>query len=117
MTQETSNEELLQLGIQAVKRKDKQNARFLLMQVYERDKRNEVVLMWLAKIADDRQDRIRWLERVLDVNPDNAAAKRGLNKLKYKQASDENRKLLLFGGVAVLMIVLVLAVIIIALTS
>lgn len=117
MTQGTSNEELLQLGIQAAKRNDKQNARFLLLQVYERDKRNEVVLMWLAKIATDRTDRIRWLERVLDVNPDNAAAKRGLNKLKYKQAADENRKLLLFGGIAVLMIVLVLVVIIIALTS
>lgn len=117
MTSNTNNEELLQLGIQAVKRKDYQNARVLLLQVYERDRRNEVVMMWLAKIAGTRDERIQWLERVLDVNPDNTNAKSGLEKLKYKQAADENRTLLLFGGIAAVMIVLVLVIIIIAVTS
>jgi hypothetical protein len=117
MSSNTNNEELLQLGIQAVKRKDLQNARVLLLQVYERDRRNEVVMMWLAKIAPSRDEKIQWLERVLDVNPDNQNAKNGLDKLKYKQASDENRTLLLFGGIAVVMILLVLVVIIVAVNS
>lgn len=117
MSSNTTNEELLQLGIQAVKRKDFQNARVLLLQVYERDRRNEIVMMWLAKIAPSRDEKIQWLERVLDVNPDNDNAKTGLDKLKYKQASDENRTLLLFGGIAAVMIVLVLVIIIIAVTS
>lgn len=117
MSSKTNNEELLQLGIQAVKRKDFQNARVLLLQVYERDRRNEVVMMWLAKIAPTADERIQWLERVLDVNPDNQNAKSGLEKLKYKQASEENRTLLLFGGIAVVMIVLVLVIIIIAVSN
>ncbi len=116
-SRETSNEELLQLGIQAVKRKDVQNGRVLLLQVYERDRRNETVMMWLAKIAPNREERVQWLERILDVNPDNLQAKRGLDKLKYNQAADENRTLLLFGGVAAVMIVLVLVIIIVVLTS
>jgi hypothetical protein len=114
---DTSNEELLQLGIQAVKRKDIQNGRVLLLQVYERDKRNETVMLWLAKIATSREERIQWLERILDVNPDNLQAKKGLDKLKYKQASDENRTLLLFGSIAAVMVILVLVIIVVALTS
>ena len=111
-TKGTSNEELLQLGITAAKRKNFQNARMLLLQVYERDKRNETAMMWLAKIAPTREERISWLERVVEeVNPDNEVAKKGLEQLRYKQAADENRTLLLFGGVAVFMILLVFLII------
>lgn len=113
----TSNEELLQLGITAAKRKNHQNARMLFMQIYEHDKRNETAMLWLAKIATTREERIAWLERVVDANPDNQTAKDGLEKLRYKQASDENRTLLLFGGMAVFMILLVLVIIYVVLNT
>ncbi len=111
----TSNEELLQLAIRTAKRKQRDNARMLFLQVYQRDPNNEIAMMWLAKIAPTRQKRIQWLEQVIEVNPNNEAALKGLEKLKYKQSADENRTLLLFGGVAVLMIVLVLAIVLIVL--
>lgn len=116
-TKGTSNEELLQLGITAARRKNKQNARVLFLQVYERDKRNETAMLWLAKVASNRQESIAWLERVVDVNPENETAKKGLEQLRYKQAADENRTLLLFGSVAVFMILLVALIIFIVLSS
>lgn len=108
--QTTSNEDILQLAIKAAQRKDKETARMMLMQIYNRDKRNEAALMWLAKVAETPAERISWLERVIEVNPGNEAAKNALERLQYKQAAKENRTLVIFGGIAVLMIVLVLVI-------
>ena len=112
---QTSNEELLQLAIKAARRRDKENAKMLLTTVYQRDRRNESALLWLAKIASTRQERIGWLEKVLEINPENDTAKSALEKLQYRQAADENRTLVLFGGIAALMIILVLALLLVVL--
>ncbi|MFW5748440.1 MAG: hypothetical protein ACOCYT_02370 [Chloroflexota bacterium] len=109
-----SNEDLLQLGIKAAKRKDRDNARMLLMQVYERDKRNEQAMLWLARVAGTRQERITWLERVLEYNPDHEQARKVLERIQYKEAAEENRALVLYGGIAALMIILTLAIILVA---
>jgi hypothetical protein len=108
---QTNNEELLQLAIKAAKLNNKQNARMMLLQIYERDPRNETAIMWLAKVAKNRAERIKWLERAIDLNEDNVRAKKALEKLQYSQAADENRTLLIFGGAAIFMILVVLIII------
>lgn len=114
--QSTTNEDLLQLAKRAAKLKNYDNARMMLLQIYERDKRHEAAMMWLAKLAQTRADRIMWLQRVLEVNPDHAQAAQALEKLQYKQAAEENRTLLIYGGIAAFMIVLVLALIFVVLS-
>lgn len=111
MSERTSNEDILQLAISAAKRNEKDNARVMLMQIYQRDKRNESAMIWLAKIARNSRERVMWLERIVELNPDNVSAQNALEKLKYKEAASENRTLVLFGGVAAVMILLVLVII------
>jgi thioredoxin-like negative regulator of GroEL len=112
----TNNEELLQLAIKASKRGDKEGARVMLRQVHSQDQRNETAMMWMAKIARSEKERQHWLQRVLDVNPDNKAAKNALKRMQYKRAATENRTLLLFGAVAVVMIVLTVSILVILLS-
>ncbi len=64
-----NREELLQMGIRAAKAGNRQGASTLFEQVLSQDKRNERAMMWMAKIADNKAERKKWLERVLLVNP------------------------------------------------
>lgn len=109
----TNNEELLNLAKKAAKSGNRDGARVMLRQIYDRDKRNENAMLWLAKVARNEQEREQWLNRVLDVNPDNATAQKAIEKLNYKRSARNNRTLILFGGVAVVMLLIVLAVILI----
>lgn len=104
--QETSNEELLQMGIRAAKQGQKEGARVMLRQVYSRDKRNERAMLWLARVARNTNERRQWLDRVLKINPNNEAAQNMLSKLNYQDAARDNRTLLVWGlGLAVLIMV------------
>lgn len=111
----TDNEQLLQLGIQAAKRGDKEGARRLLRQVWGRDKRNERAMMWMAKLSRTPEERRDWLVRILKVNPQNPAAKRAVQTMEHTRAAEENRLLVLFGAVAIVMLVIVVAVLVVAL--
>lgn len=117
MAEQANNEELLNLGIQSAKRGNKDAARNLLRQVWQRDRRNERAMMWLAKIARNEKERREWLERVISINPDNETARNAIKGIEHKSASRENLTLILFGGVAAVMIIVVIAVVlVIALT-
>lgn len=109
----TNNEELLNLAKKAARSGNKDGARVMFRQVYDRDKRNEDAMLWLAKIARSEQEREQWLRRVLDQNPDNATAQRALEKLNYNRSARNNRTLIMFGGVAVVMLLIVLALILV----
>lgn len=113
---QVNNEQLLQMAINAAKRGQKDNARMMLRTVYTRDKRNETAILWMAKLAKNEKERLKWLERVLEINPDNQAAQTAIKRMKYKRAASENRMLLLFGAVAVIMIVITLAILVLVLT-
>lgn len=69
---------LLRQGIAAVKAGRKEEARQALMQVIELDERNELAWMWLSGVVDDPADQRICLENVLEINPDNASAQKGL---------------------------------------
>ena len=106
-----NREELLQMGIRAAKAGNRQGASTLFEQVLSQDKRNERAMMWMAKIADNKAERKKWLERVLLVNPDNETAKAALKKIAYKRNAKENRTLLIFGMVAGVLVVLGIVII------
>ena len=105
-----NREELLQMAIRSAKAGNKEGARVMLRQVLSEDKRNERALLWMAKIATSKSERSQWLERVLEVNPDNAQAKSTLRKMTYKSSARENRTILIFGVVVVVLIVLAVLV-------
>jgi len=86
--------ELTKQGIAAVKVGDREKGRALLLQVIEADERIEQAWLWLSSAVDTDEDRRICLENVLAINPNNAAAQRGLAKLgpaavKPQPAADE----------------------------
>lgn len=70
--------DLLEQGIAAARAGRRTEARQTLMQVVERDERNETAWLWLAGVLDDPEDIRTCLQNVLELNPDNGQAKRGL---------------------------------------
>jgi hypothetical protein len=101
-----NREELLQLAITSAQQGNKDGARTLFERVLNEDKRNERALMWMAKLSDTKSERVKWLNLVLKVNPDNEQAQSALKKMQYKSSAKENRTLLIFGMILGVLIVL-----------
>jgi len=114
---QASNEELIQMANRALKSGQKDGARMMYMQVYNRDKRNERAMLGLAKVAKTPAEREQWLTRVLKVNPSNEIAQAALKKMQYQSEANENRTLLIWGGVALILFIIVAAVIAIVLLT
>ena len=117
VNKQTSNEELLQLAIKAAKEGQKEGAKVMFRQIHTRDKRNETAIMWLAKLATSEKERISWLTKALELNPTNEAAKKALDKMNYRDQANQNKTLILFGGIAALMIITVIVVVLIIATA
>ncbi|MCE9563678.1 MAG: response regulator [Planctomycetes bacterium] len=77
----------LQAGIAAVKAKDPQTARRLLRSVIANEPRNETAWVWLASVAESPTEALAHLGRALEINPENAAAKRGVLHYRAKLAA------------------------------
>ncbi|MBN1316464.1 MAG: YIP1 family protein [Anaerolineales bacterium] len=75
---------LLQLGITAAKHGDKDQARTILLQVLELDDRNKKAWLWLSDVIQDPREKAICLENVLTLDPINAAAHYGLQKLNIQ---------------------------------
>jgi twitching motility two-component system response regulator PilG len=73
----------LQVGITAVKAGRKSDAYILLQQVVDQDPDNETAWLWLASTTDSAEKSLSYLERVLELDPDNDRAKEGI---EYFQA-------------------------------
>ena len=104
--EQPNREELLQLAMNSAKQGNKEGARTLFERVLNEDKRNERALMWMAKLADTKAERVKWLNLVLRVNPDNDQAKEALRSIQYKSSAKENRTVLIFGMIVGVLIVL-----------
>ncbi len=113
---QTNDEQLLQMAIDTAKRGNGEAARNMFREVWNRNTRNERALIWLAKLAKSDKERRQWLERILRLNPNNEAAKNALTQMRTKSVAMENRLLVIFGAVAVIMIVLFVVILVIALT-
>jgi cytochrome c-type biogenesis protein CcmH/NrfG len=107
-----NREELLQLAIRAAKAGQRDGARVMFRQILSEDKKNERAMMWMAKLASTKKERVQWLNRILAVNPENSSAKESLDKIIYTEKASQNRTLLMVGVVAaVLIIIAVLAIV------
>ena len=74
--------ELLYEGALAVRSGRRADGQGLLLQVIERDEQNELAWLWLSGAMDDPVDQQVALENVLAINPNNQAARAGLEWLK-----------------------------------
>lgn len=73
--------ELLKQGMVAAKVGDKVKARRLLARVVHQDKYNETAWLWLAGVVESDDERRAYLEKVLEINPDNQLARKGIETL------------------------------------
>jgi tetratricopeptide (TPR) repeat protein len=76
-------------GIAQAKAGQPAQARELLLRVVERDERNVQAWLWLAGVVSDPQDKRIALENVLALEPDNTAAKAGLEWLDRQASAQE----------------------------
>ncbi len=68
----------------AIRAGNKSEAQKLLLKATELDQSNEQAWMWLSAVVDTIEDQMICLENVLQINPSNADAKRGLEMLRKK---------------------------------
>lgn len=114
-SQSPNREELLKMAIRTAQAGNKSAARVMMRRVLAEDKHNERAMMWMAKLADSKSDRVQWLNRVLAVNPNNEAARETLKKMQYKRSAKDNRTLLTFGVIAGVLLVLAVVIFVVVL--
>jgi tetratricopeptide (TPR) repeat protein len=88
-----ANEEaraLRQQGIAAAKAGQKEEARALLQQAIRLEPGNEAAWMWLASVARDQRERVFALQKLLEINPDNATARQALDSLSATGAPSQS---------------------------
>ena len=90
MSQENS---LLEQGIRAIKNGDKQKARTLLVQEVKQNPKNENAWLWLSTAVETNQHKKACFDKVLEMNPNNKNAIRGLNNLKQQPVENEKNSL------------------------
>lgn len=78
MTDREQLAEWLYDGAVALRQGDKERALELLMRVVEADEENEAAWLWLSGAVEELEDQQIALENVLAINPENTAAKQGL---------------------------------------
>jgi len=77
--------DLLELGIAAARGGNRTEARMYLEAVTLTEPDNAQAFLWLGFVLEDRKLAMRCLERVIELDPDNEQAKRGLAWLRQQQ--------------------------------
>lgn len=83
--------DLLKHGIAAAEAGKTEIAGQLLSQVVAQDPHSEMAWWWLSKVAEDPEQRIQCLQRVLSINPQNTEAKNEMKALKLATAFESNK--------------------------
>ncbi len=111
----TNLEELIQRGIRTAREGNPQGARRMFEAVLAVNKREERAWLWLASLADTKDEKRQYLETVLKLNPKNDVAHRALAAMEDTRSSND-RQTLRFGlAVVAVLVVLVVAVILVLL--
>lgn len=76
------SDELLKQGQEALKAGDRLKARQLLQSAVQQDPQNETAWLWLAGSVKNDFERVICLEKVLAINPNNAGARKALDRIK-----------------------------------
>jgi tetratricopeptide (TPR) repeat protein len=66
---------------------DKSGAIRILKEVVTKDPKNENAWLWLAASLDKHENKIRSLQKVLEINPNNQKARQALDKLTPTEPS------------------------------
>jgi len=74
-------DEMLKNGVDAVKARKLDTAQEWLVALLQIDRFNEQAWLWLSGATDDDQDRLDCLTKVIEINPNNVSAQRGLATL------------------------------------
>lgn len=74
--------DLLRAGIAAAKAGDKERARLLLERSAERPDASALAWLWLASVAEDREEAIGHLERALELDPGHERARAWLARMR-----------------------------------
>lgn len=82
-------QKLIQGGIKAVRNGDYTLARKAFTKALKLDPNNESAWLGMATITDAREDKLRILNRVLEINPNNTSAQETLYQLTADDASSE----------------------------
>lgn len=105
-----NREELYRMALNAAKNGQRKPAKVMLQQLLQQDKKSVRAMMLMAKLSGAKERRV-WLERVLEVDPDNDAAIEQLDKMDYEIAASRNIRLyrvsLIAGAVAILALAMV----------
>ena len=106
-----SLEDLLQLGIQTARAGNKANARMIFEQVLAQDQENERAWLWMAAVAETPTDRIRYLNTVLRLNPNNTVAQKELERIQHRLESS-NTQVIRYGlmGLGVFLVLVMCAI-------
>ena len=104
-------EDLLQLGIQTARAGNKPNARMIFEQVLAQDPENERAWLWMAAAAETPTDRIRYLNTVLRLNPNNTVAQKELERIQRRLESS-NSQVIRYGlmGLGVFLVLVLCAI-------
>ena len=85
----TEIEEKLKQGIAALKAGRRKEARAILLQVLEHDEENEQAWLWMSAAVETDKLRRTCLEKVVEINPDNAHALKGLRRLTAPEPGEK----------------------------
>ncbi len=72
----------LQQAITAIKSGDKETGKQLLIEELKANQSNENAWLWMTQAVNSNEERIKCLQNVLKINPNNEMAKRGLAALQ-----------------------------------
>jgi tetratricopeptide (TPR) repeat protein len=78
-------EVMLQEAIEAIRQEQQERARDLLTRLLRKDQNNPAYWLWMSAAVESDKERIYCLETVLQLDPHNAAAKRGLELFSDRQ--------------------------------
>jgi thioredoxin-like negative regulator of GroEL len=97
-------EQLMQIGIQTARKGNKQSARMIFQQILDADKQNERAWLWMAAVAEAPEERARYLNTVLRLNPNNQTAQKELQRMQAR-AESSNTRVLRYGFIGLGVIV------------
>jgi twitching motility two-component system response regulator PilG len=81
----------LQIGIAEARAGRKRTARRYLLDLARHEPENELAWLWLGGVAETPQDAVNYLERVLQLNPENHHAREGLQTVRLEAGIAEAR--------------------------
>jgi tetratricopeptide (TPR) repeat protein len=118
--EETTVNEILQQAVIAIKAGEEEKGKQLLIEVLEQDEDNESAWLWMTRCVAELDVKRECFERVLEINPDNKHAIKGLKRLdalskteistppKHRKAPRKQNRLIISIGVGILVVVIVL---------